>query len=412
MSHTTAAHSFRFGVLFLMPVVLIYAVAAHAQQLSPAGQQPVKPLAATIVGSFTDAEDAIIHILMMSEKSPTAKSGTGFFISSTGYLLTAAHNLNSDQPGARPFAYTKDGKAVPLSVLKIDMELDVAVLFAPIATRKYFALSDNALAEVGKRVTFGGFPDSYSEQRGIPPVSFRRAGVSAVDTVSMGSTGLTRQIIKLDQASNPGHSGGPVFSDESFAVIGVMRATVTGPSPMAPNSGVTQYQGFALVTPIAYVRPLVSDLQNLAVLSEPPEAGTALRWYKARLRQELLDHLDVVHANKQLFKDNIDLMEKDAREYLTPPARYRREAWSIVRDDPRAETVLGKDLMAALRAYYFEVSRHQDLLEAREAVRLGQWALSSRSSLLKDHDQALLKQTHSVEAAATTLLGKLDNEKE
>ena len=105
-------------------------------------------------------------------------------------------------------------------------------------------------------------------------------------------------------------------------------------------------------------------------------------------------------------------MEKDAREYLTPPARYRREAWSIVRDDPRAETVLGKDLMAALRAYYFEVSRHQDLLEAREAVRLGQWALSSRSSLLKDHDQALLKQTHSVEAAAMTLLGKLDNEKE
>lgn len=412
MSHTTAAHSSRLGALFLVLVVLPYAVAAHAQQLSPAEQQPVKPLAATIVGSITDAEDAIIHTLMMSEKSPTAKSGTGFFISPTGYLLTAAHNLNSDQPDARPFAYTKDGKAVPLSVLKIDTELDVAVLFAPIPIRKYFALSDNALAEVGKRVTFGGFPDPYSEQRGIPPVSFRGAGVSAVDTVSMGSTGITRQIIKLDQASNPGHSGGPVFSDESFAVIGVMRATVTGPSPMPPNSGVRQYQGFALVTPIAYVRPLVSDLQNLAVFSEPPEAGTALRWYKTRLRQELLDHLDVVHANKQLFKGNIESIEKGAGEYLMPPARYRREAWSVVREDPRAETVLGKERMAALRSYYFEVGRHQDLLEARESVRLGQWALSSRSSLLKDHDKALLEQANSVENAAIILLKKLDNEKE
>lgn len=412
MDRTRSAHSSRVCTLFLSLVVLPYAISAHAQQLPPAGQQPAKPLAATIVGSIADAEDAIIHILMMNEKSPTAKSGAGFFISPSGYLLTAAHNLNSNEPGARPFAYTKDSKAIPLSVLRIDTELDIAVLFAPIPTRKYFALSDNALAEVGKRVTFGGFPDPYSEQRGVPPVSFRRASVSAVDTVSMGSTGLTRQIIKLDQASNPGHSGGPVFSDESFAVVGVMRATITSSAPMPAESGVRLYQGFALVTPISYVRPLISDLHHLIALSEPPEAGTALRWYKARLKHELLDHLDVVQANKQLFKDNIELIEKEAREYLTPPARYRREAWTVVRDDPRAEIVLGKDLMAALRGYYFEVSRHQDLIEAREAVRLGQWALSNRGNLLKDHDKTLLKQAHSVEEAAKVLLGSLSDEKE
>lgn len=84
----------------------------------------------------------------------------------------------------------------------------------------------------------------------------------------------------------------------------------------------------------------------------------------------------------------------------------------MVREDPRAETVLGKERMAALRSYYFEVGRHQDLLEARESVRLGQWALSSRSSLLKDHDKALLEQANSVENAAIILLKKLDNEKE
>lgn len=228
----------------------------------------------------------------------------------------------------------------------------------------------------------------------------------------MGSTGLTRQIIKLDQASNPGHSGGPVFSDESYAVIGVMRATITSSAPMPAESGVRQYQGFALVTPISYVRPLISDLQHLITLSEPPEAGAGLRWYKARLKHELLDHLDVVQANKQLFKDNIELIEKETREYLTPPARYGRDAWTVVRDDPRAETVLGKDFMAALRAYYFEVSRHHDLIEAREAVRLGQWALSNRGNLLKDHDKALLKQVLSVEAAAKVLLGRLSDEKE
>lgn len=412
MSRARSALSSRVGMLFLIPAVLAYAVAAPSQYSLAEGKQHVRPPAATIVGSVGDAEDAIIRILMISEKSSTATTGAAFFISPTGYLLTAAHNLNSDQPGARPFVHTRDGKTIPVSVLRIDTELDVAVLFAPIPTQKYFALSDNALAEVGKRVTFGGFPDPYSEQKGIPPVSFRRAGVSAVDTVSMGPTGLTRQIIKLDQASNPGHSGGPVFSDDSFAVIGVMRATITGPSPMPPASGVKQYQGFSLVTPIAYVRPLVSDLQSLAILSDPPEQGTTLRWYKRRLRQELLDHLDVAHANKQLFKGNIELIEKSSGEDLMPPARYRRETWSVVRDDPRAEIVLGKDFMVSLRSYYFELGRHQELIEAREAIRLGQWALSNRSLLLKDHDKALHMQTNLVEVAATALLKKLDNENE
>ncbi|HEV8620193.1 MAG TPA: hypothetical protein VGQ79_04130 [Nitrospiraceae bacterium] len=223
---------------------------------------------------------------------------------------------------------------------------------------------------------------------------------------------MTRQVIKLDQASNPGHSGGPVFSDESFAVIGVMRGTLTGPSPMPPNSGVMQYQGYALVTPISYARPFVSDLQNLVVLSEPPETGTALRWYKARLRQELLDHLDIAHANKELFKDNIEFIEKGAGEALMPPGRYRRETWNVIRDDPRAETILGKGLMGSFRSYYFELGRHQDLMEAREAIRLGQWALSNRRALLKDHDNALLKQVDSVEKAAMALLSRVDGEKE
>jgi hypothetical protein len=178
MSNTTAARSSWVAVFLLMSVVLAYAVDAKAQQSAT----PV----ATIVGSVADAEDAIIHILMIDEKSKIMNSGTAFFISSTGYLLTAAHILNSDHPGLRPFAHTRDGKDLLVSVLRIDTELDVAVLYVPIQTRKYFALSDNALVEVGKRVTFGGFPERYSEQRGIPSVSFRRAAVSAVDTVSMG----------------------------------------------------------------------------------------------------------------------------------------------------------------------------------------------------------------------------------
>jgi hypothetical protein len=320
-------------------------------------------------------------VLVDASGAQVTAVGTAFLINPTGYLLTAAHILKGNQSSLRPFINMKDGTIVPASVIRFDIDLDIAVLFARVPQEKYFALSANPLTEIGSRVTFGGYPDTYNEQRGIPPPSFRRAGVSSIDSVAMGPTERPRQMIKLDQASNPGHSGGPVFSDESFAVIGVMRATVTSHSPMPVDAGIRLYQGFSLVTPIAYVRPLISDVETLTFLTEPPEAGSALRWYKSRLRQELLDHLDVARANKALFESNTKSLAQ-GKESLAPPARYRHDAWIAVREDPRAETVIGKQLVESLRSYYFKLRRHQDFIEARESIRLGQWALSNRKSLL------------------------------
>ncbi|MFC1756583.1 S1C family serine protease [Patescibacteria group bacterium] len=181
-------------------------------------------------------------------------SGTGFFVSEDGYLLTNKHVV-ADQK-AEYTIVMNDGRSLPAIVMALDPFQDLAVLkIKPEEGEKFnhipFANSDKI--KVGQTViaignTLGEFQNTVS----IGIVS----GIdrTVVATGSFGSEKLQR-IIQTDAAVNPGNSGGPLLDLEG-KVIGINTAVAQG----------AENVGFAL--PINIAKKNISDLKEFGEIRE------------------------------------------------------------------------------------------------------------------------------------------------
>ncbi|MCX6364296.1 MAG: trypsin-like peptidase domain-containing protein [Actinobacteria bacterium] len=182
--------------------------------------------------------------------SPSAPSypsgqglGTGFLVSSDGYILTNDHVItNSGQVANAVVVVFKsrdasdaDGTRVKATVIGGDAATDVALLKidpsqAPVLHP--LALADSTKVQVGEPVVAIGSPLglSFSLSSGI---------VSATDRTLRSPTGaVISGGIQTDAAINTGNSGGPLI-DSSGKVIGINTM-------IASSSGGSQGLGFAV----------------------------------------------------------------------------------------------------------------------------------------------------------------------
>ena len=334
--------------------------------------------------------------------------GTAFFVSPTGAAITCVHVLDALVPGAKVGLLDKAGKVHSFAVVRIDRELDLALLISDAAPR-FFALSANVLPNAGQGVFFAGFPVDAPERVGLPPTSIKHASVSSVDQHRSPLTGRVFQTIKVDQIVNPGHSGGPLFTDSDYVLIGVMRATLDITTVVGGDGGQTiaAPAGYGFAVPLLYLRTFLGELPGAIVTAEQPTRIDGLAgWYRFRLRQELRDHRDAAARNEELFRSN-DALAAKGQESIDPPARPNSATWREVWNDPRSEALLGAGTIDALRPYYTGIERYRDLIEARETIRLNQWALTNRASLLNTHDKELLRRSIDLGAQAARLADQL-----
>ena len=183
----------------------------------------------------------------------TIGGGSGFFITSDGYILTNRHVVDDSQ--AEYTVVTNDGKEYEAKVLARDPVRDVAVIKVdgsdfPIAT---LGNSDNL--KIGQTVvaignSLGEFSNSVS--RGI--VSGLRRNLNAGS--GYGETERLTDIIQTDAAINPGNSGGPLL-DVNGNVIGVNVAVAQG----------AQNVGFAL--PINQTKRIIDQVKDGTKISVP-----------------------------------------------------------------------------------------------------------------------------------------------
>ena len=139
--------------------------------------------------------------------------GTGFIISSDGYVVTNAHVLS----GARyAQAITSDQKINDISLIGYNLTLDVALLKIN-GQYSYLNFEDSDNVKVGEKVIAIGNPLrlSFSVSEGI---------VSAKDRI--GSNNLPIYI-QTDAALNPGNSGGPLINTNG-KVIGINNFKAIG----------------------------------------------------------------------------------------------------------------------------------------------------------------------------------------
>lgn len=193
-----------------------------------------------------------------SDSSKTEKqkiaSGSGFFISQDGLIVTNKHVVADEQ--ADYTVIVSGGKEYPAKVLARDPSNDIAVLKIEGNAFPFLTLGDSDQAKVGQTVIAIGNPlgeFANSVTQGI--ISGLKRSLSAGSGMSGAEERLT-DIIQTDAAINPGNSGGPLFN-LSGAVIGVNVAIARG------------VENISFALPVNQVKRIVDQVRTTGKISVP-----------------------------------------------------------------------------------------------------------------------------------------------
>lgn len=181
--------------------------------------------------------------------SSSAVSGSGFIISSDGYILTNYHVIEKSYKGGYDISVMLfNGDEYKASIVGFEADNDVAVLKIDAEGLNAVTLGDSNSMSVGETVYAVGNPLgelAYTMTKGM---------VSALDrelTNTDQSTGTTTTInmFQIDAAVNSGNSGGPVYNGKG-EVIGIVTAKYS-------DSGI---EGLGFAIPINDAKSISDDL--------------------------------------------------------------------------------------------------------------------------------------------------------
>ena len=174
----------------------------------------------------------------------TAASGTGFFITEDGYILTN-HHVISDASSVKVTLY--NGESYDAKVIGSDEDYDIAVLKIDVTGATPVVLGDSSKVAIGESVAAVGNPLgelTFSMSEGI---------VSCVNR-AINVDGTPFNMIQVDCSINPGNSGGPLFNSYG-EVIGIVSAKYSSYSN-------TTVEGIGFAIPISDVQTIITDIME------------------------------------------------------------------------------------------------------------------------------------------------------
>ena len=141
-------------------------------------------------------------------------TGSGFFVSKHGYLVTNAHVVE----GGNSFSVLTSTGKLDACLVKVDQETDLALLKVD-ASVDPLVFSSQRVERLGTEIFTVGFPQPGLQ--GFSP-KVTKGIVSGQD----GYKGDVREY-QIDASIQPGNSGGPLL-DQSGLVVGVIVASLRG----------------------------------------------------------------------------------------------------------------------------------------------------------------------------------------
>jgi serine protease Do len=128
--------------------------------------------------------------------------GTGFVIRADGYILTNFHVVE-EAFNEEVVVRLADGRELPGRVAGVDPETDLALVKVEAADLPQVRIGDPRRLQPGEWVATIGAPFGFERSVAAGIVSATRRSVPAVAQIPF---------IQTDVATNPGHSGGPLFN--------------------------------------------------------------------------------------------------------------------------------------------------------------------------------------------------------
>ena len=168
-----------------------------------------------VVGVTTE----VTYQNFFGQTSTSAVSGSGFIISSDGYILTNYHVIEyADKRGCAITVMLHDGTRYEASIVGSEESSDIAVLKIEATGLSSVSFGDSDAICVGDEVHAVGNP------LGELAFSMTNGHVSALDrAITTESAYDSINMFQIDAPVNSGNSGGPVY-DAQGRVIGVVAA--------------------------------------------------------------------------------------------------------------------------------------------------------------------------------------------
>jgi len=180
--------------------------------------------------------------------------GSGFIVSSDGYIMTCSHVVGD--PEADYTVILDPKHKYPAKILAKDSLIDIAILKIDGKNLPYLELGDSSQIELGETVVAIGNPlGEFEDTLSAGIISGLSRKITAYGGLPMRATSL-RGLIQTDAAINPGNSGGLLDNIEGKP-IGINTAMVMG----------AQNIGFAI--PINYARKILEEVMKYGKIQRP-----------------------------------------------------------------------------------------------------------------------------------------------
>lgn len=216
---------------------------------------------ASNVGSTVGIQVETITANVFGQAVSGASAGSGFVISTDGYILTNYHVID----GAKSIQVSfSSGEKYEAKLVGGEEENDIAVLKIQATDLTPVLIGDSDKVNVGEQVAVIGNPLgelTWSQTAGY---------ISARDRSIAMSDGTVMNVLQTDAAINSGNSGGPLFNIYG-EVIGIVNAKYSN-----NGSGSASIEGIGFAIPINDVKNMVTDIIEHGYITGKPYMGVTV----------------------------------------------------------------------------------------------------------------------------------------
>lgn len=239
----------------------------------------------------------VVHTFPLSDEE-TSSTGSGFFISDNGFLVTNYHVI---RPSLLLYSIyfpspvkeiniimnsgTPSYKKLKGYVYAVDKDNDLAIIGTKDKVQTPFInISDSAKAIETMPVWVFGFPygEEFSVIQSGPEITINKGTLSALRHDDRGILNT----LQIDAQVNPGNSGGPLINDKG-KLLGIVNGMMSNATKM--NFAVPQHYLLELASVMPQTLE-IKDKISIDVTSEPSGASVFVDWkYKGKVPLKSLE---------------------------------------------------------------------------------------------------------------------------